>query len=315
MSSLKVSVVVCTYQREETLRLTLGDILGQEFASYEVILVDQTPRHEPATDEFLRANAARIRLIHLASANLPAARNRGIEAARGEVVVFIDDDVRLGPDVLARIFGHFNDGNVGAIAPIVVDDRGVDAALADYSSRYSVAIDKLSRPRFPAREAIGACMAIRRTAVIGLGGFDANLGLLHRSASGEDYEFFQRAVAGGCKLWIDPKIEVLHLGSTPGGCGVRASDPADARRAQLQAWVYIVRKGHVRDGRSWLWTWAKLIRSCLLRRDVLLSGVGVRKRVGELLEAVRIAGPFINANSDLPRFASPAVSRSGKCSV
>ena len=93
-SDLFLSVIVPTYKREVELCTTLQDMLAQDYPHYEILVVDQTPRHDESTQAFLDALPAdRVRRIQLDSANLPAARNVGLREAHADVVVFVDDDV------------------------------------------------------------------------------------------------------------------------------------------------------------------------------------------------------------------------------
>lgn len=302
MVNPRVSIIVCTYQREETLRWIVEDILGQTFDNYELLIVDQTPEHEPQTEEFLRSQGNRLRWLRLEIANLPNARNYGVEAARGDIVVFIDDDIRLSADFIGRLLVHFDDASVDVIAPVVVDPRGHDVALAEYFRRYGHLVTTSTGSLLPAREVIGACMAIRRSVIQSLGGFDATLGALHRSATGEDFDFCQRASARGYRIFVDPSVTVLHLGFTPGGCGVRTGDPAEARRAQLRALVYMAHKEARASNRSSLWVWTHLARRCLVRRDLLRAGArGFYRRVEEMREAVKYVRGFVAGNTLLSK--------------
>src|SRR5262249_11496008 len=153
-------------------------ILAQAYRDFELIIVDQTPQHEPETDAFLRAHADHLKLIRLEVANLPNARNCGIEVAWGDIVVCVDDDIRLGPKLLGQLVTHFADPAVDAIAPVVVDNRGLEVAMAEYCRKYNRKIESRTGPLLPAREVIGACMAIRRSVILDIGGFDARLGEL-----------------------------------------------------------------------------------------------------------------------------------------
>jgi glycosyltransferase involved in cell wall biosynthesis len=55
----------------------------------------------------LNATGDRIRYIRLPEPNLPAARNAGICAAKGDIILFVDDDVRIEPDYIAAHVGNY----------------------------------------------------------------------------------------------------------------------------------------------------------------------------------------------------------------
>jgi glycosyltransferase involved in cell wall biosynthesis len=97
-----VSVVVPTRNRSALLALTLRSVLRQQEVDFEVIVVD-----EASSDDTPAVLAAlgdpRVRVIrHETVHGLPAARNRGAAAARGDWLAFIDDDDLWAPDKLVR---------------------------------------------------------------------------------------------------------------------------------------------------------------------------------------------------------------------
>ena len=90
----ELSVVIPTYNRKDTLSRVLEGLGSQTLpvASYEVIVVDDGSRD--GTPRFLTEFSAPFRFEALIQSNTgPAgARNRAIQAARGEIVVFLGDD-------------------------------------------------------------------------------------------------------------------------------------------------------------------------------------------------------------------------------
>jgi glycosyltransferase involved in cell wall biosynthesis len=88
-----VSVIIPTLHSEEPLRRVLAYLLESEtYSPFEVIVVDQSDRHEPATREYLAAVSARIRLLHIERKGAANARNCGARMAEGSLLLFADDD-------------------------------------------------------------------------------------------------------------------------------------------------------------------------------------------------------------------------------
>ena len=88
---MRLSVIIPVYKAETTLKRCVDSILSQPFADWEMILVDDG---SPDTfgricDDYAKADE-RIKVIHQKNAGVSAARNRGLEAATGEYVSFID---------------------------------------------------------------------------------------------------------------------------------------------------------------------------------------------------------------------------------
>ena len=100
-----ISVVVPVYQAQEYLRCCVGSILAQTFAAWELILVD-----DGSTDASGRicaeyaAREPRIRVIRQKNQGVSAARNAGMEAARGDFLAFVDSDDWVEPDFLQQLY-------------------------------------------------------------------------------------------------------------------------------------------------------------------------------------------------------------------
>lgn len=98
---MKVSIIVPVFRTERTLRRCVESLQAQTFTQWELILVDDgSDDGAPALCDQLAADA-RIRVVHQTNAGLSAARNAGLEVARGEYVWFVDSDDYASPDVLA----------------------------------------------------------------------------------------------------------------------------------------------------------------------------------------------------------------------
>lgn len=290
-SSLQASVIVCTYRREEPLRQLLEDLLAQEGVSCEVIVVDQTPRHEPETQRFFAERAGGLVLLRVPEPNLPAARNHGLRVARGEVAVFVDDDLRIPSDFLARLVRRFEEDGVDAAAPVVAQPE--DPADALVQRFFGFREGWQERERIAVERVIGACMAFRRRLVEDLGGFEALMGRLNPSASGEDFEFCARWRRAGHAIWLLPGLRVLHLADTPGGCDVRTQPLSESRRQQLRANTFVVLKQEGAFERLTARSLLRLLRVGVVRRDVL--GLGP-------LEAVRAVARLRRAVGDVREF-------------
>jgi glycosyltransferase involved in cell wall biosynthesis len=89
-----VSVVIRSMNRLGALAELLGRVLAQEHDAFEVVVVEQTPKPTPADEKRLRPLFAdeRVRVLRREPLGGPGARNEGVRAARGELVILIDDD-------------------------------------------------------------------------------------------------------------------------------------------------------------------------------------------------------------------------------
>src|SRR5581483_2355937 len=122
----KVSVIIPTYNRVERLKQVLAAFAGQNFPldQFEVIVVSDGS--SDGTHEYLQALESPLQLSLVIQENQgpAAARNRGIQAARGDLVLFTDDDVVPTPRLIAEhIRIHDQSGpNVVVLGPMLTPD-------------------------------------------------------------------------------------------------------------------------------------------------------------------------------------------------
>ena len=96
----KISIIVPVYKVEPYLRKCLDSIVNQTYENLEIILVDDgSPDSCGAICDEYAARDERIRVIHQPNGGLSAARNRGLEAAAGDYVAFVDSDDWVEPDM------------------------------------------------------------------------------------------------------------------------------------------------------------------------------------------------------------------------
>lgn len=98
-----ISVIIPVYRVERYLDACVSSVLAQTFGDFEIILVDDgSPDGCPALCDAWARKDPRIRVIHRENGGLSAARNTGIEAAKGQFLTFVDSDDLLEPDTLRR---------------------------------------------------------------------------------------------------------------------------------------------------------------------------------------------------------------------
>ena len=103
---IKLSIIVPIYNVEQYLRKCVDSLLNQDILSteYEIILVEDGGHDKcPQICDDYAAAHDNIRVVHRKNGGLSAARNSGIEIARGEYIMFVDSDDYLQPNVLAAL--------------------------------------------------------------------------------------------------------------------------------------------------------------------------------------------------------------------
>jgi glycosyltransferase involved in cell wall biosynthesis len=204
-----ISVVLATRDRPDLLRGALASLAVALRPDDEVIVVDSA-----STDERVREviEAAGVRTVRCDVPGASIARNAGWRAARNEIVAFIDDDVRVEADWVARI------DEVLAAHPDVAFLTGrVQEPPGDAPSTRAVAIKDDPEPaslgRFT-RGSLGqtANTAIRRVALERVGGFDELLGPGGAlGAIAEDVDLYDRLLGADFVGRYDPTVSAYHV--------------------------------------------------------------------------------------------------------
>lgn len=94
-----ISVVIPLYNKEQSIASTLQTVLNQTYQDFEIVIVDDGST-DRSVEKVKRILDPRIRLIHQSNAGVSAARNRGIEEAKGEYIAFLDADDEWKSDYL-----------------------------------------------------------------------------------------------------------------------------------------------------------------------------------------------------------------------
>ncbi|MCS7173069.1 MAG: glycosyltransferase family 2 protein [Armatimonadetes bacterium] len=217
------SVVIPTYNRANTLRLTLRSVLAQQAEiPYEVIVVDNNSadRTREVVEELERGAPVPVRYVLEPVQGSSAARNAGAAAARGGIVAFLDDDVVAQPDWLMALAGAYAQvpdawavgGRVTLrfSGPLPAWLSPLDGLVASYLSEQDLG-DGLLRIEYP-RGLISANLSVRREALERVGGFSGRLGRFgNRLLSGEDLELCRRIQRAGGEVYYCGGACVAHL--------------------------------------------------------------------------------------------------------
>lgn len=202
-----ISVIIPLYNKVHTIAWTLETVFQQTYTDYEIVIVDDGST-DGSADVVRAINESRIRLISQANAGVSAARNRGIEEARGEFVAFLDADDEWKPDYLEtqmRLVEKYPQCDVfatryetnsknGSPTPAIIHKlpfSGSDGILSDY-----FLVASCSQPPL-----FTSAIMVRKTAIQAIGGFPLGI------ASGEDLLTWARlASQGDIAYAITPKV-------------------------------------------------------------------------------------------------------------
>jgi len=226
---VQVSVIVPVRDGAAFLTRTLPPLSASLPADTELIVSDDGSSDGSAG--VAEANGARV-VRHPLRTGPAAARNRGASAAHGEILVFLDADVRVHTDTLAMLLGAF-------------EDAALSAAFGSYDAtpeaRSWISLYKNLAHHFVHQRSSGdassfwaGCGAIRTQCFRDLGGFDES----YRRPSIEDVELGYRLRERGHRIRLLPDAQVTHLKEWSLTSWLRA-DLAD----RAVPWARLLRQG------------------------------------------------------------------------
>ena len=207
IKQVRLSIIIPTYGREQVLVDTLDSLLGYAKQDCEVILVDQTATHEPEVHTRLEywSQQEAICWLRQTVPSIPMAMNRGASEAKGELLLFLDDDIVPDSHLhIAHILAQESHrGDI--IAGRVLQPWHEDSHDSDPFTKATAEIKE---------EFMGGNFSIRREKLFSLGGFDENFkGAAYRF----EREFSDRILATGGTIWYEPTALIRHLHYQSGG--------------------------------------------------------------------------------------------------
>jgi glycosyltransferase involved in cell wall biosynthesis len=202
--TIKISIIIPAYQAEKVIPACLEGIKKSLDIPHELIVVDD--QSTDLTPQISRGSGAKL-LQTPNHAGPAAARNVGARHASGDVLLFIDSDVVIRPDTLARVASHFQSRSAVVAAFGSYDDEPADR---DFLSQYKNLQHHFVHQNANTDAATfwAGCGAVRRDVFFAVGGFDESR---YRKPSIEDIELGYRLRAGGYGVVLDKQLCVKHL--------------------------------------------------------------------------------------------------------
>lgn len=211
MSFTSSSVVIPTYQREKVLLDTIHFIHRLEIGSADIIIVDQTREHNKDVEISLKKlnKDGLIRWIRLEYPSIPKAMNVGLLHAKHEIVLFLDDDIIPGEDLVVT---HVNAHNY--IDADLVAGRVVQPWTHDQEFMGRAGLSTKNMTRRWVNEFMGGNFSVKRSFALKVGGFDENF---VKVAYRFERDFADRLLSEGGKILFEPNAVIKHLKLPHGG--------------------------------------------------------------------------------------------------
>ncbi len=262
----KVSVIIPTLDRGVVLLNTLKDLLAQNYPDFEIIAVDQTDHPAPELNEFIKQND-QIRYFHLNKKSSPYARNVGAKHAKGEILLFLDDDVAIKErNFIKYHIENFDDSKIGLVGGRVVygDEKPAHTEvgrLKFWGLKEITHFDSTIKGTID--HAPGGNLSVLKKVFWEVGGFSE---IYKGNAHMEETDFCLRVKKAGLKMVFEPKAVLKHLQVGKGGN--RAADIYGFRYWLVRNFVVFYLKNYPKI----------LFPLCYLKEFIWAVGSGLKRR-------------------------------------
>jgi GT2 family glycosyltransferase len=206
-----LSAVICTCNRGDTVLMALRSLLACAYPNFEVVLIDQSSddRTMSAVAPFL--SEPRLRYVRSDTKGLGRSHNIAVREARSELLIITDDDCEVPPDWLDRMASVFHRYPNVAVVYCNVVPAPHDPEVGFIPAYQCDSPRMLTHPR-QGPGGIGAGMAVRKSHVKALGGFDDRLGPGAPFPSGDEQDLSVRALLRGFHVYVTNETHVVHYG-------------------------------------------------------------------------------------------------------
>ncbi len=231
MSTLSISVVICTRNRRAALERCVDSIVNQSHQPQEIIIVDDASGKK--TKEVINKTVNNCEIptkliINEKRMGPPTSRNRGIKAAKCDVIAFLDDDCSADKNWLEELSRYYRyESIVGVGGPVIELGRKVHAKTKPKKYMYISKLGNVvNNTRLGAEEDLekfdvrpvnffqGGNMSYKRSALARLHGFDAGF---KGNGYREETDLGIRSNRMGIQVF-NPKAYTFHYSAKKGGC-------------------------------------------------------------------------------------------------
>ena len=220
-----LSIVIPTFNRAKSLKLTLDSLIQQNYRDFEVFVVDNGPSTDNTKEivENFASKDNRVRYISTILKGCIYARNIGAKNSKGDILLTLDDDIEfLEPETLKKLIATFNaDYQVGIVGSIELREanqtvpRGPDPLPSEtgrisQNGKFNTSFGWIEGHGITEVDHVrSAFMAIRMDLFKLVGGFDE---IYDAKGLGFRYEtdICLKIKAKGYKIVVNPEIKILH---------------------------------------------------------------------------------------------------------
>jgi glycosyltransferase involved in cell wall biosynthesis len=219
-----ISCIIPTYNRPEVISDTIRQLLDQTEAARDIIVIDQTRNYPLDVEREMMNFVEDGKIVWLCqiAPNASMARNTGAVLATGEILLFLDDDIKINSGFLRAHLQNYQDSECDAVSGQVLDGDG--SVLSERLRHHpdlewdSLLFPKNFGKRVKTAWTISCNFSVRKSVYFELGGMDE---WYERGAFREESDFAFRYLRSGRMFQFDPGASLYHLGQhvvSGGGC-------------------------------------------------------------------------------------------------
>lgn len=228
MINQKLSIVIPTLNRVQTLQDTLDYLMASSIYPSEIIVVDQSTQQEACDKiyELVTGLPVRSHYFHR-DPSLTAARNFGLSKAENDIVVFMDDDVRVQKSTLENIINIMDDSSISMIAGLNLN-AGKEKSKLGYlfgkksyklrnqgyvTSAVYGRLPQAITKRVPTQWAMGYFFVVRKSLVEKweLGWDERFVTYGYPEDLDFSYRYYLKSKQEGFQCIVDPQVSVYHM--------------------------------------------------------------------------------------------------------
>ena len=195
--------------------------MALQYRACEILVVDQTPEHQSATNSALRRLEEKGSIVwrRLRCPSIPKAMNHALLVAKHDVVLFLDDDIELTSELVREHAREHDGSDVACVAGGVIqlwqqklhededawlNGRSGDPDAFQFNSGTRRRVERFS----------GGNFSVKKNLALEVGGFDENF---VKAAYRYEAEFAERMLDAGFTIQFQPAASLLHLKADAGG--------------------------------------------------------------------------------------------------